>query len=46
MKYQVLFSLKSNEKVFMNIVCCSRDWCLKVNTKSTRNEILVDVCGS
>ena len=26
MKYQVLFSLKSNEKVFINAVCCSRDW--------------------
>ena len=25
MKYQVLFSLKNNEKVFMNVVCCSRD---------------------
>ena len=25
MKYQVLFSLKSNEKVFMNVVCCSCD---------------------
>ena len=27
MQYQVLFSLKKkNEKVFMNVVCCSRDW--------------------
>ena len=25
MKYQVLFSLKNNEKVFINVVCCSRD---------------------
>ena len=25
MKYQVLFSLENNEKVFMNVVCCSRD---------------------
>ena len=24
MKYQVLFSLKNNDKVFMNVVCCSR----------------------
>ena len=24
-KYQVLFSLKNNEKVFMNVICCSRD---------------------
>ena len=22
MKYQVLFSLKNNEKVFMNVACC------------------------
>ena len=29
MKYQVLFSLKNNEKVFMNVVCCSRDWRFK-----------------
>ena len=26
MKYQILFSLKNNEKVFINIVCCSHDW--------------------
>ena len=25
MKHQVLFSLKNNDKVFMNVVCCSRD---------------------
>ena len=29
MKYQVLFSLKNKEKVFINVVCCSRDWCFK-----------------
>ena len=33
MKYQVLFSLKNNEKVqvhlFINVVCCSRDWRFK-----------------
>ena len=29
MKYQVLFSLKNNEKIFMNVVCCSRDWRFK-----------------
>ena len=23
MKYQVLFSLKNNEKTFINVVCCS-----------------------
>ena len=29
MKQQVLFSLINNEKVFMNVVCCSRDWLFK-----------------
>ena len=29
MKYQVLFSLKNNEKVFKIVVCCSRDWRFK-----------------
>ena len=29
MKYQVLVSLKNNEKVFINAVCCSRDWPFK-----------------
>ena len=24
-----LFSLKNNEKIFMNVVCCSRDWRFK-----------------
>ena len=31
MKFQVLFSLKNNEKVFMNVVCCSHDWQFKGN---------------
>ena len=31
MNHQVLFSLKNNEKIFMNVVCCNRDWCLRVN---------------
>ena len=26
MKFQVLFSLKNNKKVFMNAACCSLDW--------------------
>ena len=26
MKYQVLFSLKANDKLFKTVVCCSRDW--------------------
>ena len=25
-QHQVLFSLKNNEKIFMNVVCCSRVW--------------------
>ena len=31
MKYQVLFSLKNNEEIFINVVCCSRDWRFKRN---------------
>ena len=27
--HQVFFSLKNNEKIFMNVVCCSRDWRFK-----------------
>ena len=26
MKHQVLFSLKNNDNIFINVVCCSRDW--------------------
>ena len=29
LKHQVLFSLKNNEKILMNIVCCSSDWRFK-----------------
>ena len=30
LKHQVLFSLKkNNEKIYMNVVCCSRDWRFK-----------------
>ena len=29
LKHQVLFSRKNNEKIFMNVVCCSRDWRFK-----------------
>ena len=32
MKYQVLFSLKNNEKVFINVVCYNCDWSLRVKT--------------
>ena len=38
MKYQVLFSRKNNEKIFMNAVCCSRDWCFK--SEHTRLKIV------
>ena len=40
-KYQVLFSLKNNEKVYMNVVCCSRDWRFKglVKKKETKFKI-------
>ena len=31
MKYLVLFSLKNNEKVFINVVCCSLIGALRVN---------------
>ena len=33
MKYQVLFSVKNNEKLFMNVVCCSCDGALRVKTR-------------
>ena len=26
MKYQVLFSLKNNEEIFLNAICCNCDW--------------------
>ena len=29
LKLQFLFFLKSNEKIFMNVVCCSCDWRFK-----------------
>ena len=29
LKHQVLFSLKNNEKIFRNVVCCSHDWRFK-----------------
>ena len=37
LKHQVLLSLKNNEKIFMNAVCCSRDWLFKsIHTKRKR----------
>ena len=29
LKHQVLLFLKNNETIFMNVVCCSRDWRFK-----------------
>ena len=29
LKHQVLFSPKNNEKIFLNVVCCSHDWHFK-----------------
>ena len=37
MKYQVLFSLKNNEKVFKNVICCSRDRRFKGLKKKKKN---------
>ena len=28
-KYQALFSLKNNEKIFINVICCSRNYGFK-----------------
>ena len=32
LQHQVLFSLKTNDKMFMNVIYCSRDWALRVNS--------------
>ena len=40
MKNQALFSLKNNEKIFMNVVCCSHDgslWVKIINHCAARN---------
>ena len=34
MKHQVLFSLKNDEEIFMNVVCCSCDWRFKGQIRS------------
>ena len=41
MKYQALFSLKNNEEIFVNVICCSCDsGALRVNsTTYTRHHI-------
>ena len=40
MKYQVLFSLKNNAEIFMNVVCCSCDWPFKVKLPCTLSAII------
>ena len=39
MKYQVLFSLKDNENLFINVVCCSRDWHFKGSESLDKTQI-------
>ena len=41
MKHQVLFSLKNNEKVFMNVVCCSRDRRFKGKANNVLNDTIL-----
>ena len=47
MKYQVLFSLKNNEKLFKSVVCCSRRWRLKGYknklNKKIKNYLIIDL---
>ena len=38
MKYQVLFSLKNNEEIFMNVICCNVIGALRVNVKYSTNK--------
>ena len=41
MKKQVLFSLKNNEKVFIDVVCCSHDWRFRVKPlQQIKNQLL------
>ena len=43
MKYQALFSLKNNEKIFKTVGCCSLDWHLKgFGVTSLRRETLIE----
>ena len=39
MKYQVLFSLKNNKKVLINVVCCSRDGTSRVKVPKEADNI-------
>ena len=41
MKHQVLFSLKNDEKIFMNVVCCIRDWRFK--GKYTKSDDMIGI---
>ena len=38
LKHQVLFSLKDNEKIFLYVVCCSRDWSFKGKSSKKRKK--------
>ena len=46
MKYQVLLSLNNNEKVFKNVVCCSRVVALRVKkcTKGHHSLKIRSIC--
>ena len=46
MKYIGLFSLKNNEKVFINVVRCSHDWRFKGKNPSFRSGDRVQYCES
>ena len=44
MKYQVLFFLKSNEKIFKTMVCCSHAWRCKVyETLNSQSHLVGDI---
>ena len=38
LKFQVLFTLKKNEKIFINVLCCSRDWHLRVKSAAVTGQ--------
>ena len=44
MKYQVLFSLKNNDKVFMNVICCSVIGALIVNSPTYNFLFSTEIC--
>ena len=43
LKYKVLFSLKNNEKIIMNVVCCSRDWRFKDRDGTIKGGLTISV---